>query len=195
MEYVLEFLKEWGYLAVLLGSMVEGETIILAACALAYNEDLSISKVAGIAFLGTLVADQGLYYVGRFYGHQIIRRFPKLKIPSEKAFHLLHKWDIGYILSFRFIFGIRIISPIVIGTAGVAPKLFIPLNFLAAIIWTSLSCSVGYYIIGPIFAAIDLAVIKKYTHFISIGLLVIVIYIAYSSWKKLNHNEPEPPHS
>lgn len=186
MEYFIEIVKEWGYLAVLLGSMIEGESVILTACVMAYMGYLSIAKIVGIAFLGTLVADQGLYYVGRLYGHKILERFPKLKVPSEKAFVLLHKWDLWFILSFRFIYGIRIVSPIVIGMSGVPPRRFIPLNFIAAVVWTSVSCT-GGYLLGGIIDAIDFAVVERYIFLISAGLLAILITGGYFAWKKLHH--------
>ncbi len=185
MEYFIEIVKEWGYLAVLLGSMVEGESVILTACVMAYMGYLSIAKIVAIAFMGTLIADQGLYYVGRIYGHRIIERFPKLKAPSEKAFQLLHKWDIWFILSFRFIYGIRIVSPIVIGMSGVTPRRFIPLNFMAALVWTSISCT-GGYLLGGVIEAIEFAVVEKYIFLISAGLLAILVTGGYFAWRKLH---------
>lgn len=190
MEHFIEIVKEWGYIAVLLGSMVEGESVILTACVMAYMGHLSIAKIVAIAFVGTLVADQGLYYVGRLYGHKIINRFPKLKAPSEKAFQLLHKWDIWFILSFRFIYGIRIVSPIVIGTAGVPPRRFIPLNFIAALVWTSISCT-GGYLLGGLIDAIEFAVVEKYIFLISAGLLVTLVTGGYFAWKKLHPSNGE----
>ena len=65
-EVFIEFIKSWGYIVVLLGSMVEGESIILTACVMAYMGYLSIAKIVLIAFLGTLIADQSLYYLGEY---------------------------------------------------------------------------------------------------------------------------------
>ena len=138
MEHVIEFIQNWGYLAVLFGAIIEGESIILTACYLAYKGVLEFPKVVTIAFFGTLFADQTLYMIGRHYGTKIIKKRPHWQAPADKAFRLLHKWDIWFILSFRFIYGIRAISPIVIGSSGVLPRRFIPLNFLAAVIWTGI---------------------------------------------------------
>lgn len=189
MEHLIDFIQTWGYLAVLLGAMIEGESVILSACVMAYLGYMSILKIVIIAFLGTLIADQILFYLGRFYGARILARFPKLQQPAEKAFELLHKWDIWFILSFRFIYGIRIISPIVIGSAGISPKRFIPLNLAAAIAWTSISCT-GGYLLGGVIDAIDFKVIEKYVFIFSAVLLIILIGLGYFAWKKL-HSKPE----
>ncbi|MDR3285077.1 MAG: DedA family protein [Holosporales bacterium] len=147
------FLKsspEIGYTIVFLGAMIEGETIILAASALAAIGYLSIAKVAAIAFLSTLFIDQILFFLGRrMYlkpGAPLSERFPKLYKRSKKAVILLKKYDIGFILMFRFIYGIRAISPIVIALCGSKPSRFVPLNFVSAVIWTIVSCSAGYWL-------------------------------------------------
>ena len=180
-----EIIQNWGYFAVLLGSMVEGESVILTACVMAHLGYLSIYKIAIIAFLGTLFADQGLYYLGRYHGHKILKRYPRLQEPSQKAFALLHRWDIWFILIFRFVYGIRTVSPIVIGTAGVKPSKFIPLNLLAAFIWTTVSCT-GGYMLGHVIELIGLGTIKKYLFSFSFGLLALLIIGGYFAWKKLH---------
>jgi membrane protein DedA with SNARE-associated domain len=191
-EHFIDIVKEWGYLAVLLGSMIEGESVILTACVMAYMGYLSIAKIVVIAFIGTLLADQGLYYVGRLYGHRILERFPKLKASSEKAFRLLNQWDIWYILSFRFIYGIRIISPVVIGAGGIPPRRFIPLNFISAVVWTSVSCT-GGYLLGKVIDAIDFSDVEHYIFLGSAGLLALVLGIGYFGWRKLNNNQDNSP--
>jgi len=142
---VQEFIENWGYIAVFLGSLVEGESIILLAGLAAHEGYLSIYKVTLIAFLGTLVADQGLYFVGHYYGRAFLDKFPSQQERIAKAFRLLHRYDNLFILTFRFIYGIRILSPLVIGASGIPVKRFVILNFFAAVIWSVLSCAGAFY--------------------------------------------------
>lgn len=194
MEYFIDLFETWGYLIVLLGSMIEGESIIIPACIFAYNGHLSIYKIMAIAFTGTLIADQGLYYVGRYHGHRFIKRFPSFKAPSERAFKLLHQWDYKFILSFRFIYGIRFISPIVIGAAKYPPNRYIPLNFIAAVCWTLISCGLGYFL-GSVIEIIGYAIVEKYIFRFSLCLLAIVLLLGYFAWKKLHHHPDDSPPS
>ncbi len=140
-----EFVENWGYIAVFLGSLIEGESIIFVAGFMAHEGYLSLPKIILIAFFGTLFADQGLYFVGRHYGNRVIDRFPSLRPRAEKAFQLLKRYDNIFILSFRFIYGIRIISPVVIGASGIGIKRFMVLNLIAALIWSVSSCVAAYY--------------------------------------------------
>jgi membrane protein DedA with SNARE-associated domain len=149
MDYVLDFVRNWGYWAIFLGSLIEGESIILTASGLAAFGYFDIQKVMLTAFFGTLLADQALYYLGYFRGHAIFERFPSLRKGADKAFVMLHKYDIWFILSCRFIYGIRVVSSIVIGAAHVKPVRFSILNVIAAIIWTVVSC-MGGYLLGDV---------------------------------------------
>jgi membrane protein DedA with SNARE-associated domain len=151
-----EFVQNWGYIAVFLGSLIEGESIIFAAGFMAHEGYLSLPKIIVISFFGTLIADQALYFVGRHYGNPFLERFSSLRVRVEKAFHLLRRYDNIFILSFRFIYGIRIISPIVIGASGVGFKRFLILNFVAAIIWSVTSCVAAYYFASIIMDKIHL---------------------------------------
>ena len=138
------FIATWGYWAVFLGSLIEGESVILTAGFLASQGYLSLTKIIAVSFIGTLFADQTLFFVGHFYGQRVLNRFPALEAPSAKAFRLLHTYKTLYILTFRFIYGIRIISPVIIGAGGVSFRSFAILNLIAAVIWSVLSCSCGY---------------------------------------------------
>lgn len=141
---------------------------------------LSIYKVMAVAFFGTLIADQTLYMLGRYYGDAFLNRFPRFKEPADRAFSLLHRWDSWFILSNRFIYGIRTISPFIIGAGGVSPRRFIPLNFIAAIVWTVVSCVGGYLLTGAILSNFHL--IQKYFLFAIITVVALVSGFMY--WRK-----------
>jgi membrane protein DedA with SNARE-associated domain len=143
-------ITEYGYLTVLLGAMIEGESIILTASALAALGHLSIFRVGLVTFCGTLIADQTIYFLGHFYGPKSLaylgKKFPTFKPNIDKGLQFLKKHETLYILSFRFIYGIRIISPFIIGSQNISFLRFTSLNLIAAIVWTVISCSVGYFI-------------------------------------------------
>lgn len=142
-----EFIKEWGYAAVFLGSMIEGETVVLTASALAACGYMSIYKIFVIAFITTVIADQGLFWLGYEMGTEwIIKKFPRITKVRDRVFGLLHKMDVAFIFSFRFIYGIRIASPLIIGTAKVKPLRFAIYNTLSGLCWAAISCFLGYTI-------------------------------------------------
>ncbi|MDR1609236.1 MAG: DedA family protein [Holosporales bacterium] len=142
---ISELIREWGYWAVFVGALFEGEIVLVTASAFAACGHLEISKVFFIALLTTIVADQILFWIGYNVGTDwIIRRIPKLEKSRERVFVLLHKMDILFIFAFRFIYGIRTISPLIIGSAKVKPPRFIIYNILSGLCWASVGCFLGY---------------------------------------------------
>lgn len=188
-QTIQTFVENYGYWAVLFGAIIEGESIILIACYFSYIGVLYFPYVVAIAFFGTLFGDQAMYYVGRYFGPNILEKFPKSRAPAGKAFYLLHKWDIWYILSFRFIYGIRIMSPIIIGTSGIPPKRFIPLNFIASLIWTVISCGAGYLAGNAVQKVIDnWHIIQQYLTILLVSVIGIIAMIVYF----VNRRKPDP---
>lgn len=180
MNTIIHLLTEYGYWIVFLGALVEGESIILPASALASQGVLNVYTVGMVAFFTTLCVDQILYFVGYYHGMKIFEKYPKLEKPAEKVFEMLHKYDVTFILSFRFIYGIRTLSPIVIGAAKVPPKKFIPLNFLAAIIWTVISVGGGYLLgdlMMDVFEKFQMG--QKYFFGFIILMFIILVGIPY----------------
>jgi membrane protein DedA with SNARE-associated domain len=183
LEAFIEFVKDWGYLAVFLGALVEGESVILTASSLAFFGYLDIYKIMVVAFISTVFADQSLYHVGRHYGVSFFDKYPRFKPASDRAFKLLHRFDIWFILSFRFIYGIRTISPVVIGASGVEIKRYTILNLIAAFIWTVISCWGGYTLGEAMMKILEnIHIIQKYI--IGFFLFLILLILGFSVWKK-----------
>jgi membrane protein DedA with SNARE-associated domain len=144
---VADFIKEWGYVAVFLGSVVEGEIILLTASAFAAFGHLSIYKIFFVAFVTTVITDQILFLIGYKVGVSwIINKYPKLEKTKTRVFSLLYKMDILFIFAFRFIYGIRTISPLIIGTARIRPFRFVVFNVLSGLCWAFACCLFGYTI-------------------------------------------------
>ncbi len=142
---VTEFVKNWGYLAVMIGSLFEGEVILITASALAALGYLSLSKVFMVSIATTIFTDQFLFFIGYQLGTDwLVRRFPKLLQARARVFKLLHKMDAFFIFAFRFIYGIRTISPLIIGSAKIKPARFVIFNILSGLCWASTGCFIGY---------------------------------------------------
>jgi len=179
---VEEFFLHYGpiivYAAIFAGSLVEGEFIVLTCSSLAYRYDsISIFILTFLAFIGSMSADQTLFFVGRRYGPRFIKKRPAWEKRVEKIFYYMRKHSTLFILTFRFIYGIRTLSPIVIGASGVAVRRFAILNFFAAMAWAILSCSAGYllgYLLGDYIAAF-LKNWEYYTKILAILIIGLVI--------------------
>ena len=63
-----DFIQQYGYAAVLLGTFVEGESIALLGGFLAHGELLDLRLVIVVSFIGSFSGDQTAYWLGRNYG-------------------------------------------------------------------------------------------------------------------------------
>lgn len=143
---LIELIHNYGYWIVFFGSMIEGESIILTAGMLCSHGVLSFYKVCLLSFIGTCIADQLLYNLGYYVDSKFLEKFNFSKNFFLKLKPIVIKYQTAYILSFRFIYGIRILSPILIGMVKINQKKYMILNVIASIIWAVISCGIGYMI-------------------------------------------------
>ena len=178
-----QFLTDYGYWFVLGGALIEGESIVLLAGIFAHQGVLYLPWVMVISFIGTLISDQFLFYFGRKYGAEYIDKRPAIHAKIEKAYKLLEKYGVWFILANRFIYGVRIIGPIIIGSSGYPPKKFSLLNIFAAAIWAIGVAAAGFYLAEPALALLE--AFQRYQKIFIISIIVIAVIITvFFRWRK-----------
>ena len=141
----MRLLSEYGYHIILLWTFLEGETIVIIAGWLSPILGLKPWLIALCAFIGSFSSDQVMFSLGKYKGPAILRYFPRLEKNMDKAKGLFKKYDTALILSFRFIYGVRNITPIMLGISGVSHKKFFFLNFIGAGVWAVTFTYGGYF--------------------------------------------------
>jgi len=150
-DFIQHVLVNYGwvlYPIILVWTALEGETIVLFTGALAAEGRFSISiwALMAAAFCGSFIGDQIYFYIGKRYGTPLLKRWPKLQKRIEWAFRMVRTHETMFILTFRFIYGVRNISPFVIGMSGVRRSKFVFLNAIAAILWANTFAWGGYFL-------------------------------------------------
>lgn len=138
------FVENYGYLAVVIGTLLEGETILIIAGFLAHRGYLDLSWVCVAAFVGTFCGDQLFFYLGRRRGPALIERRPAWRAKSQRVFELLRRHQVWVILGFRFLYGFRTVTPLIIGASRVPPLRFFALNGIGAAVWAAALGTLGY---------------------------------------------------
>src|SRR5512134_3586337 len=100
-----QLLQRFGYLAVFLGTLLEGETVMLMAGFAAHQGYLQLPLVIGAAFAGGLLGDQCLFALGRLRGPRLLARFSRLQGPADQASRLLERHETPIIFGIRFMYG------------------------------------------------------------------------------------------
>ena len=141
---IADLVTHYGYAAVLVGSLLEGETVLLLAGLAASNGHLSFTIVVLLAFCGGTIGDQVLFLLGRRYGSAMLARSPSLATRAEPVKRLIERHQAGLIVGVRFMYGLRLIGPFVIGMSEVRMRKFAVLNMLGAALWAPLIVGIGF---------------------------------------------------
>lgn len=139
-----ELISTYGYTAIGIGTFLEGETILVLGGFAAHRGYLELPWVIVCAFFGTLFGDQLYFYIGRTRGKGVLEKRPYWKSKSEKVFLLLDSHQVWLILGFRFLYGLRTVTPFIIGASRISPTRFLILNMIGGAIWAIVIGILGY---------------------------------------------------
>ena len=169
------FVATYGYLAILLGTFLEGEMILVLGGFLAHEGYLDLPWVMAAAFAGSYAGDQFIYYLGRLRGARLLARHPRWQKRAERVFHHLRHHQNLVVLGFRFCYGFRTITPFAIGMSGIRPLRFLLLNGIGAAVW-AVGISLLGYLVGETAAAL-ITEVKRYERFVLAGVVVIMMLL------------------
>jgi membrane protein DedA with SNARE-associated domain len=144
---IQSFIDTYGYVAILVGSFLEGETILVLGGLAAHSGYLDLSFVILAAFIGSLCGDQLFFFLGRWHSDAFLKRRPSWSARVAKAQKLLDRFRTPIILGFRFFYGLRTVTPFVIGMSAVPTVRFVFLNAVGALIW-AIAVGTGGYLFG-----------------------------------------------
>ena len=176
-------LLNYGYIAVFLGTFLEGETILIMAGFAAHRGYLDLRWVMAVATVGSFLGDQLYFYLGARYGWRILNRFPKLKPRAVRVQALLERYHLLLIPGIRFLYGLRMVGPLVIGMSSVSWTRFFALNLLGATVWAVLIGGSGYLFGNAL--ALVLADLRNYEEALLALMAMggIVIWLSYH-WRQ-----------
>ena len=145
-----ELLHNYGYWTILIWTFLEGETVVIIAGILASRGYMDPKLIAICAFCGSCTIDQIMFLLGKYQGRAALDRFPKLAKRAERAEELVRKYETPLILCFRFIYGVRNVTAIMLGINRVNHIKFTLLNIIGAAVWAMTFTYGGYYL-GTLF--------------------------------------------
>ena len=139
-----ELVANYGYAAIAIGTFLEGETILVLGGFSAHRGFLDLRWVIVCAFLGSFLGDQTAFYIGRFRGRTFLDKRPRWKAKSAKVLEMLERNQTLLILGSRFLYGIRTVTPFLVGAAKISPIKFFLLDMIGAFVWAVVIGGLGY---------------------------------------------------
>lgn len=144
---LIQTIKDYGdlyYGIVFLWTFLEGETFVIFSGVAAREGLLDLRILIAVAWMGSFLGDQLYFSIGRLYGKRLLARYPRWQSSVDRALSLLSRYSTGFILTFRFIYGVRNVSSFAIGMSPISWARYACLNFIAAGIWAFSFAGAGY---------------------------------------------------
>ena len=97
------------------GCLLEGETVMVLAGLAARRGLLDLPLVMALGSAMGALGDITMFSLGRWRGAAVLARWPRLLGYQERLNRLLAGWGAGVVVGLRFMYGMRIAGPILLG--------------------------------------------------------------------------------
>lgn len=182
----------WGYLAIVFGIFLEGESVLILGGAMAQRGLLSLPLVMLAAFLSAFAGDQFWFQMGRRYGRPLITRHPKWLERIGAVQVRLERYGDVFVFGFRFIYGIRTITPVLLGMSEYPRARFMVLNFAGVAIWSVVISYAGWALGEAFQRVMDRAVhVQKQAAMAIAG--VLLLWLAVTLVRRWRARAAKPP--
>jgi membrane protein DedA with SNARE-associated domain len=184
-------LHKFGYLAVFVGTFLEGETILVMAGFFAERGYFKLALVILAACAGSYTGHVFWFWLGRTQGVRLLERFPRMKKHFGKGIRLFERYGAPAIFITQWLYGLRITCAVIIGISKVSTIKFLIYEALTCIVWAVIVGTAGYF-----FGQTVERMFGRAAHIEKYGLLILVVIgfglWAYHRWKERRVEEQLP---
>jgi membrane protein DedA with SNARE-associated domain len=176
-------LERFGYLAVFVGTFLEGEAILVMAGFFAERGYLRPVPVGIIAFFGSYSGHMFWFWLGRRHGVRLLDRFPRIKAHMGKGIRMFERYGATAIVITQWLYGLRITCAVVVGMSRISMMKFMFYEGVSCAAWAATITALGYYFGAAVEAVLGKAAnVEKYALLVIIGVAAGVWL--YHRWKE-----------
>ncbi|MDP3659397.1 MAG: DedA family protein [Phenylobacterium sp.] len=172
MEHLI---SQYGALGVFLGAAVEGQSAVVAGGLLARQHLMSLWIALACATSGSGLADQMLFIAGRRFRDTAWVARTTARPAFAKALGFIERYPNTYVLAFRFVYGLRLVSPLAIGVSRMPAWRFAGLNLLAAALWAAVFTGLGYAFGEAVEAMLGSQAARRGAMIAAVALVLLVL--------------------
>jgi membrane protein DedA with SNARE-associated domain len=165
--WVAQHADPWVYVVVLvvavaecgalIGLVVPGETVMLAAGYLAWQGKANLVVLVLLAILGAIVGDSIGFELGRRYGSRLKRTWLGRRIGDhrwQRADRYMDEHGAASVFFARWVTGPKSVVPLLAGESDMPYGRFLVSNVSSGVLWGTFHVSVGY-VAGPAYRTAD----------------------------------------
>lgn len=170
-------IAQYGYVALFVGTFIEGEVVVVIGGVLSRLGYLSPYIVFPLVYVATFAGDQTFFYLARKHGMDFLLKRPHIKARSDKVHDLIDNHQNKILFGFRFLYGLRVPTLIALGTSSLSTRKFVLMSLISSLVWSIVFVFGGYFF-GDLFLLM-LDNIKHYEVplFLCLGIVAVLIWI------------------
>lgn len=200
-DAVHHYIGQYGYFAVAFGILLEnfglpvpGETLLIAASALASRGTLDIWLLLPLAWLSAVVGDNIGFLIGHFGGHRLlVRHGGRIGITDARldhVRHVFHRYGPIVVVFARFVILLRQFNGIIAGTLRMHWALFTALNALGAALWVGFWGGLAYVLGKRIFPMLERLSSYEPELFVLLGVIFVLALVGHFLFRWLRTRRP-----
>lgn len=138
------FIDKFGYFAIVIGTFLEGEAILLVGGLFAVMGYLNPIGVIIAAFFGALAGDLASYFLGTLKPRRFLRAIGIVRRHEAQVRKFFQKYGPASMVLGRFFYGMRIAGGFVCGLVGMPIRKFLFWATIGCLLWAVIIGSIGY---------------------------------------------------
>ncbi|MEI9412862.1 DedA family protein [Mesorhizobium salmacidum] len=178
-DAIHHFIEQYGLLAVFLGCVAEGESAAVLGGFFAHQHVFVLWHAFVAAALGAFAGDTFFFTLGRSFAdnrHVVrLRRRPGFR----RAYRLLNTHPNIFVLSNRYVYGMRLVGGVAAGLSTIAAPRFVILNAISSVIWAVLFSTIGYVFGLGAEELVGQALMRHERLFVGLGIGLAVAVLAW----------------
>jgi len=152
---LLAYVAQYGVALVFANVLVEQIGIpipalptLLVAGALARDGKLSFVALLSAAVVASLAADVVWYFLGRRYGHRVLRTLCRVSLSPDSCVRqtesIFERWGMASLVAAKFVTGFSTVAPPLAGAMGAKLPAFLFYDALGTLLWAGGGLLLGY---------------------------------------------------
>ncbi|WP_146343904.1 DedA family protein [Phaeobacter marinintestinus] len=127
-----------------LGAALEGEAVAFLGGVLAHKKVYSFEAAALAISLGAAFVDNAIFLIGRRAKENAFVQRNLGRETAQRFYRLLDRNMTFAVVGFRFLYGLKTVGALTMGTTGIRWARFAALDLVGVLIWAHLVVGLGY---------------------------------------------------
>ncbi|MGJ7507792.1 DedA family protein [Variovorax sp. GT1P44] len=180
--HLSELLQQYGYAAVFIAGLFEGETILMLGAFAVHQGYLSLVPLIACGAAAAFLTDQFYFHLGRRKGMDLLESRPKLRAHIARVNGFVSRHPVATIFLMRFAWGLRIALPATLGMGRMSATVYAALDAVSAVVWATLVSLFGLKLTGWVHAFVGR--LRPHEHELIVAGLVITLAVAvFAQWR------------